>query len=191
MADARFFKKAGSFSLTELAHIAGAQIAGSADAGLRFSDVKPLSSAGPQDVSFIDNRRYMGEFSTTKAGAILAVPMTGVATLIQNAGFLLVPAWVSLGTARSWGVERIGQGIFTTLGLILVMAFSLLPAALIFAVTWLLSSAYLGNSMSLPVSALPAAAALAAECWLGVELLGAYLDRFDPSRELDSLTRSA
>ena len=74
MADARFFKKAGPFSLTELAHIAGAQIAGAADADLRFSDVKPLSSAGPQDVSFIDNRRYLGEFSTTKAGVILAVP---------------------------------------------------------------------------------------------------------------------
>jgi hypothetical protein len=70
------------------------------------------------------------------------------------------------------------------------MALSLIPAALIFAVSWLLCSSFMGGAASLPVSALPAAAALAMECWLGVVLLGAYLDRFDPSRELDSLTRS-
>jgi hypothetical protein len=123
-------------------------------------------------------------------GAILAVPMTWVASLVHNAGLLLMPAWVSLGPSRTSGVERIGQGIFTAMGLILVMALSLAPAALIFAVSWLLCSSFIGGAASLPVSALPAAAALAMECWVGVELLGAYLDRFDPSRELDSLTRS-
>ncbi|HEY3176957.1 MAG TPA: putative ABC exporter domain-containing protein [Candidatus Polarisedimenticolia bacterium] len=123
-------------------------------------------------------------------GAILAIPMTGVATLIHNAGLLLLPAWVSLGPSRSWGVERMGQGIFTTIGLLLVMALSLIPAALIFGVSWFLCSAFTGNSIALPVSALPAAAALAGECWLGVVLLGAYLDRFDPSKELDSVTQA-
>ena len=74
MADARFFTKAGPFSLLELARMADAEIAGAARPDARFSDVRPLSVAGPEDVSFIDNRRYVGEFSATKAGAVLAAP---------------------------------------------------------------------------------------------------------------------
>src|SRR5690554_4407539 len=74
MADARFFTKAGLFSLTELARIADAEIAGAAKPNDRFSDVKPLSTAQAGDVSFIDNRRYLDEFSSTRAGAILTAP---------------------------------------------------------------------------------------------------------------------
>jgi UDP-3-O-[3-hydroxymyristoyl] glucosamine N-acyltransferase len=74
MADARFFTKAGPFNLSELARIAGAELAGAAKGEMRFSDVKPLSAAGPDDVSFVDNRRYLAEFASTRAGAILAAP---------------------------------------------------------------------------------------------------------------------
>ena len=71
MTDARFFIKAGPFGLDELARIAGADIAGAPAAQHRFHDVKPLSTAGENDVSFIDNRRYVDEFKVTKAGAIV------------------------------------------------------------------------------------------------------------------------
>ena len=74
MADARFFDKAGPFNLTHLADVAGAQIAGFKSASTLFGDVKALSAAGPADVSFIDNRRYIGEFTTSRAGAILVAP---------------------------------------------------------------------------------------------------------------------
>jgi UDP-3-O-[3-hydroxymyristoyl] glucosamine N-acyltransferase len=74
MADTRFFSKAGPFTLSELARIAGAEIAGAAKGDMKFSDVKPLSAAGPDDVSFIDNRRYLGEFAATRAGAVVAAP---------------------------------------------------------------------------------------------------------------------
>ena len=74
MADARFFDKAGPFSLKDLARIAGAQIVGGVDEGTLFSDVKALSAAGTTDVSFIDNRRYVSEFSASSAGAILTAP---------------------------------------------------------------------------------------------------------------------
>ena len=74
MADARFFDKAGPFSLRHLAEIAGAEIAGASDAAAMFFDVKALSAAGPRDVSFIDNRRYVSEFAVSRAGAILTAP---------------------------------------------------------------------------------------------------------------------
>jgi len=74
MADTRFFDKAGPFSLKDLARIAGAEIAGGGDGAASFTDVKALSAAGPSDVSFIDNRRYVAEFAASHAGAILTAP---------------------------------------------------------------------------------------------------------------------
>lgn len=74
MADARFFDKAGPFSLKDLAQISGADIAGANDVSVRFTDVMALSAAGPSDVSFIDNRRYIGDFTASRAGAILVAP---------------------------------------------------------------------------------------------------------------------
>lgn len=74
MADARFFDKAGPFSLKELARIAGAEISGAGDTSALFTDVMALSAAGPSDVSFIDNRRYIPDFIASRAGAILTAP---------------------------------------------------------------------------------------------------------------------
>jgi len=74
MADPRFFAKSGPFTLSEIARIAGAEMAGMAKADKKFSDVKPLSAAGSEDVSFIDNRRYLAEFASTRAGAVLTAP---------------------------------------------------------------------------------------------------------------------
>ncbi|HZI93747.1 MAG TPA: hypothetical protein VFE84_05860 [Patescibacteria group bacterium] len=143
------------------------------------------------------NTSSFGEFLPTRsgpaalavAGAIVALPMNMVAALIQNAALLLIPGWVSLGPVRTSGPERIGQGMITTLGFLLVMAVSVIPAAAVFALTFFVLSKFLGNTGALPVSALPAAAVILAEAWIGLLILGAFLDRFDPSRELDSLTR--
>ncbi len=74
MADARFFDKAGPFSLKDLARIADAEIGGTGDATVSFTDVMALSLAGRSDVSFIDNRRYIADFTASRAGAILVAP---------------------------------------------------------------------------------------------------------------------
>jgi UDP-3-O-[3-hydroxymyristoyl] glucosamine N-acyltransferase len=36
--------------------------------------VAPLDAAGPDDVSFLDNRRYLGQFSQSRAGACIVSP---------------------------------------------------------------------------------------------------------------------
>lgn len=74
MADPRFFDNAGPFTLVELAGIAEAELQPGADGEKRFSDVAPLDTAGPEDVSFLDNRRYLGQFSDSKAGACIVDP---------------------------------------------------------------------------------------------------------------------
>jgi UDP-3-O-[3-hydroxymyristoyl] glucosamine N-acyltransferase len=75
MADPRFYAAAGPFSLQELAEVAEARIGGS-DPGkhTRFSDVRPLDTAGSEHVSFLDNTRYLGSFEKSRAGACLARP---------------------------------------------------------------------------------------------------------------------
>jgi len=66
--DARFFTRTGPHSLSDIAAVLG--IAAPGDARL-ITGVAPLQSAGPQDVSFLDNRRYAGLLAGTKAGAVI------------------------------------------------------------------------------------------------------------------------
>ncbi len=74
MADPRFFAFAGPFSLARLAEIAGAQVTGAAGADRSFRDVASLETAGPEDVSFLDNRLYVSAFSASRAGACIVHP---------------------------------------------------------------------------------------------------------------------
>jgi UDP-3-O-[3-hydroxymyristoyl] glucosamine N-acyltransferase len=74
VADPRFFPSAGPFTLARLAEIAGATLGGRADAGTSFRDVASLETAGPDEVSFLDNRQYIAEFSASRAGACLVHP---------------------------------------------------------------------------------------------------------------------
>lgn len=93
MADPRFFKSAGSFSLTELADVSGCEVRGDDLETAKFNDVGPLTSAGSEAVSFIDNRRYVGEFERSGAGAIVLAPdlvgraPAGAALLISEAPY--------------------------------------------------------------------------------------------------------
>ena len=74
MADRKFFDNAGPFTLADLAAIAEAELGPNADGARRFSDVAPLDTAGPDDVSFLDNRRYLAQFSGSRAGACVVAP---------------------------------------------------------------------------------------------------------------------
>jgi UDP-3-O-[3-hydroxymyristoyl] glucosamine N-acyltransferase len=74
MADPRFFKVAGPFTLRELAGIAQAEAAPGSDLDLRFVDVAPLDAAEPGQVSFLDNKRYIESFAASRAGACIVEP---------------------------------------------------------------------------------------------------------------------
>lgn len=69
MADPRFFDRVGPFSVEALAALSGARLRNPADGGRLISDVAPLESAGPDDVTFLDNRKYVEAFSRSRAGA--------------------------------------------------------------------------------------------------------------------------
>lgn len=74
MADPRFFKKAGPFTLGQLAEITGAELQNAAAASTVMVDVAALQDAGADKVSFLDNKKYIGQFRETKAGACFVHP---------------------------------------------------------------------------------------------------------------------
>lgn len=74
MADTRFYSVAGPFSLQDVAEIAEARIGEDADPKTQFVDVQPLDTAEPDHVSFLDNKRYIDQFSKCRAGACLIHP---------------------------------------------------------------------------------------------------------------------
>jgi UDP-3-O-[3-hydroxymyristoyl] glucosamine N-acyltransferase len=94
MADARFFTRAGPFTLGALAGMIGAQLGEGADPSRTVLDVAPLDTAGPDDVSFLDNLKYLGAFEVSKAGACIvgakhgARAPAGMALLIASEPYM-------------------------------------------------------------------------------------------------------
>ena len=74
MTDPRFFRSQGPFTLRELAEMTGAELVGGADPEFRVSDLAALDAAGATDLSFLENRRYLGDFRACRAGACLVAP---------------------------------------------------------------------------------------------------------------------
>ncbi len=71
MADPRFFHLAGPFTLGEIAARVGAEVGPGSDTGRLVTDVSPLGDAGPEHLSFLDNKRYVQAFTASRAGACL------------------------------------------------------------------------------------------------------------------------
>jgi len=74
LAKIRFFPPSAAPTLREIAEWTGAKLPEGADADKRVHDVAPLDEAGPDDLAFLDNLRYLGDFRTTRAGAALVAP---------------------------------------------------------------------------------------------------------------------
>src|SRR5271163_3068522 len=70
--DARFFRRTGPHSIRSIAAVLG--IAAESEPERLILGVAPLQTAGPQEVSFLDNRRYANLLAGTKAGAVILHP---------------------------------------------------------------------------------------------------------------------
>lgn len=90
MADPRFFQRAGPHSLEALAALSGAHLDDAADGARLVEDVAPLETAGPADVTFLNNRKYTDAFIKSRAGAtfvteaMVARAPAGMALLISR-----------------------------------------------------------------------------------------------------------
>ncbi len=122
MEHAGFFERKGPFSLADVALNTRAQAAEGADTGLMLRDVRPLDLAGPGDLTFVDNRKYLVALASTKASACLVAPAfaerlpAGVAALVTPTpyhGFALAlqlfypeamrPKGAEFAASEGWG----------------------------------------------------------------------------------------
>lgn len=75
MADPQFFTCAGPFTLSQIAEVTGAEIAGqNPDPNYSVADVAPLSTATEKSLSFLDNKKYKDQFMGAKAGVCIIHP---------------------------------------------------------------------------------------------------------------------
>ncbi|MTI09112.1 UDP-3-O-(3-hydroxymyristoyl)glucosamine N-acyltransferase [Curvivirga aplysinae] len=92
MTENRFFVPEGPFSISSFAEDIKVSFSSSKD--VTFSDVAPLSTATREQISFLDNSKYVKDLETTEAGAVILkeeyadkVPEGCIALISQNPHF--------------------------------------------------------------------------------------------------------
>jgi UDP-3-O-[3-hydroxymyristoyl] glucosamine N-acyltransferase len=96
--DERFFQRAGPFTLAAVVDAAQAE---AAPRRLMLTGVGPLQTAGPDQVSFLDNRKYADALTATRAGAVIVHPDMA-ARVPDGAAAIVTPepyvAWAKVAT---------------------------------------------------------------------------------------------
>jgi len=119
---------------------------------------------------------------------IFAVPICAILTVMRNAAVLLFPAWTLRSKEEPRGLVVTGQRLVVAVGNAIVLAVTLVPAAIVFLPAVLIANRFFSGSPGfLAVASLPPLAIIAGEVWLGVRMLGKYFDSFDASNELDRI----
>jgi len=118
-------------------------------------------------------------------GTAIVLPLLNLITLqIPNGAVLLFPGWFQAGKEGAHGIEATGQRLIFLLGSVFVFILALVPAAIVFAVAFLLLKLIFSLLLALPVASIATAAVLAIEAALGMRLLGWLFERFDVCAEL-------
>jgi hypothetical protein len=127
----------------------------------------------------------LGQRLDIALAAALVLPCVDlVAMLIPNAAVLFFPAWFHLGKDAPRGFETTGQQLILMFGQLSVLALSLLPAAALSVVLFLLTNHFFSTGLSVLPAAAGAAAVLLIEAGLAIRLLGGVFERFDLSGEV-------
>jgi len=71
LADPQFFSTQSTLTVGEIAALTGAEPRAGADLGRRIRNIAPIDLAGPDDLTFLENAKFAGELTTTRAGAVL------------------------------------------------------------------------------------------------------------------------
>jgi UDP-3-O-[3-hydroxymyristoyl] glucosamine N-acyltransferase len=66
-----FFENKGPFSVSEIASLINTEPVGDKDKDISLADIKPLDLADAGHLSFFENKKYLSQFETTKASAVI------------------------------------------------------------------------------------------------------------------------
>ena len=107
----------------------------------------------------------------------------GLALLIPNAAVLLFPGWFQTRVDAPQGIEVTGQRLLLLFGQMIVIGATIVPAAVAFALGFVLLQTAGMNALAPFAGCFGAAVIFAAEIVLGVWLVGKLFDRFDLAAE--------
>ena len=101
MPDSRFFKKAGPFTLKQLAEIGGCELLKPEEAGKVIGNVNSLHAAAQTDISFLLSKKYVGDLEKTNAGACIVHPDFAVSAPEKTSVLLSKEPYRSYGLIAS------------------------------------------------------------------------------------------
>ena len=102
MSEPIFFSSSGGLTVREIVALTGAKAREDAPLDLRIINVASLDRAGPHDLTFLDNAKYVEELNSTRAGACLIAERfvsrapAGLLTLVAREPY---PAFVAVARA--------------------------------------------------------------------------------------------
>ncbi|WP_428393774.1 UDP-3-O-(3-hydroxymyristoyl)glucosamine N-acyltransferase [Lichenicoccus sp.] len=171
--DRRFFGSTGPYSAAELADLVGARLVPPAGGGLvpDLRKVAPLQSASSDEISFLDNRRYLALLAATRAGAVIVAP--AFAASVPRAAAALVIAQPYLAWARIAALfhpaPAIEPGVHATA--VIEAGAAVHPTAQIGAFAVIGSGASVGaNSRVDPHAVIGAGVCIGAQCRIGAHV---------------------
>src|SRR3954470_6479121 len=94
MGDARFFARSSPHALAAIATTAKAT---TPEVEKMLCGLAPLQTAGPNEVSFLDNRRYAAALEHTSAGAVIVHPDMVVRVPAATIPIITTPAYEAWG----------------------------------------------------------------------------------------------
>lgn len=71
MADKKFFRKTGDYSVAQLAEVAGCKLQNCKDENTKIVDITTIDKAGEGEISFLSNPKYLEAFKESKATACI------------------------------------------------------------------------------------------------------------------------
>jgi hypothetical protein len=107
------------------------------------------------------------------APALIAAQYT-----VQNALALFFPAWVSLGTQRTRGLDAMGQRLIMLAAIVVALVLFAVPGGIAGGIVWLALRRVMGAAVFVPAAVLFAAVVLT-EVLAATELLGPAYERMD------------
>jgi ABC-2 type transport system permease protein len=144
-----------------------------------------LAALGVQTIS----RKFAATPFLPGAGAVgvglLVPPLGGMMFAIPFAATLYFPAWMGTGAQRGGGIEMMGQRLIFFAGYVVVLIVTLVPAAAVGAVPFVVLQLLTGSlPLAVLAAGLTASAALVGEFALVIWWLGHRYEDFDLSAEL-------
>jgi hypothetical protein len=119
-----------------------------------------------------------GRVAVTVSALFAAPALIAAQYTVQNALALFFPAWVSLGTQRTRGLDAMGQRLIMLAAIVVALVLFAVPGGIAGGIVWLALRRVMGAAVFVPAAVLFAAVVLT-EVLAATELLGPAYERMD------------